>query len=158
MHPNSKIIGRGTLAWPVNLTSKRPATIKPKPNELQNKRRCAVVLELVWHQKSNIPIKIQPTPIFFLRAIPTLIACSFSEMLGNIATVKSSGKNQNTTPKSTIITPLNASASLEFLILAIHQAKCTNFTGSFRTYSNFFGFAKLALYCASNWCQNWVIR
>ena len=130
MHANSISIGKGTLAWPVNLTSKRPATIKPKPNELPNKRRCAVVLELVWHQKSNIPIKMQPTPIFFLSAIPTLIACSLSEIFGNIAKVNNSGKNQNAMPKSIIIIPLNASVNLEFLIYLIYLRICNNVIGS----------------------------
>ena len=62
---------------------------------------------------------MQPTPIFFLSAIPTVIACSLSEILGNIAKVNSSGKNQNMMPKRIIITPLNASVNLEFLIFPL---------------------------------------
>ena len=147
---NSTIIRTGTFAWPVNLTSKRPATIKPKPNELPNKRRCAVVLELVWHQKSNIPIKMQPTPIFFLSAIPTLIACSLSEILGNIAKVNSSGKNQNVMPKSIIITPLNASVNLEFLIYLIYLRICNNVTGSSKNTVISFILQKLTFNCVAN--------
>ena len=63
---------------------------------------------------------MQPTPIFFLSAIATLIACSLSEISGNIAKVNNSGKNQNAMPKSIIITPLNANANLEFLIYLIY--------------------------------------
>ena len=73
---------------------------------------------------------MQPTPIFFLSAIPTLIACSLSEILGNIAKVNNSGKNQNAMPKSIIITPLNASVNLEFLINLIHLCICNNVTGT----------------------------
>ena len=75
---------------------------------------------------------MQPTPIFFLSAIPTLIACSLSEILGNIAKVNSSGKNQNVMPKSIIIIPLNASVNLEFLIYLIYLRICNNVTGSFK--------------------------
>ena len=147
---NSMMIRTGTSAWPVNLTSKRPATIKPKPNELPNKRRCAVVLELVWHQKSNIPIKMQPTPIFFLSAIPTLIACSLSEILGNIAKVNNSGKNQNAMPKSIIIIPLNASVNLEFLIYLICLCICNNVTGSPENTATSSILQKLTFYYVAN--------
>ena len=147
---NSKIIRTGTSAWPVNLTSKRPATIKPKPNELTNKRRCAVVLELVWHQKSNIPIKMQPTPIFFLSAIPTLIASALSEILGKIAKVNSSGKNQNAMPKSTIITPLNARVNLEFLIYLIYFCICNNVTWFYQDIATSSILQKLTLYYVAN--------
>ena len=150
MKVNSIIIRTGTFAWPVSLTSKRPATIKPKPNELPNKRRCAVVFELVWHQKSNIPIKMQPTPIFFLRAIPTLIACSLSEMLGNIAKVNNSGKNQNAMPKSIIIIPLNASVNLEFLIYLIYLCIRNNVPGTLKNTVTSSILQKLTFYYVAN--------
>ena len=150
MKMNSTMIRIGTLAWPVSLTSKSPATSKPKPNELPNKRRCAVVLELVWHQKSNIPIKMQPTPIFFLSAIPTLIACSLSEILGNMAKVNSSGKNQNAMPKSVIITPLNANANLEFLIYLIYLCIRNNVPGTLKNIVTSSILQKLTFYYVAN--------
>ena len=112
----AKMIAIGTSACLVSLTSKRPATISAKPKPLPNRSLWAVVLELVWHQKSNIPINTHPTPIFFLSAMPKLSASSLLTASGNMAKVKNSGLNQKAIPSKIIIMPLRARANLEFLI------------------------------------------